>query len=355
MERGFITNQRLHHQLLIQKGGKSPGDVVRKLVAVQGQDYLGALWGIGLRTTNGTESSVEKAITEKKIVRTWPMRGTLHFVTAEDVRWMLKLLTPRVIVRSALLYKQNELDNKVFLKSKKVLIKALQGGKILTRPEMYRFLEESRISTSEQRGLHILAHLAQDGLLCFGPRNGKQQTFTLLDEWLPTHRVLDHDQSLAELAERYFSGHGPATLQDYTWWSGLSPADSKKSLEMVQSKLNSENIDSKKYWMPQNFYPQKRSDGTFLLPAYDEYTVAYKDRTAFLDPGLAQKAGNGIFSPVLIEGGQITGTWKRVLKKDFIEVDITSFVSSGKAKGRRIKNALSQYSDFMEMPVKLLS
>lgn len=283
------------------------------------------------------------------------MRGTLHFVTAEDVRWMLKLLTPRVIARSALLYKQNELDNKVFNKSKKVLIKALQGGKILTRPEMYQVLEQSKISTKDQRGLHILAHLAQDGLLCFGPRNEKQQTFTLLDEWLPSQKVLDRNDSLAKLAERYFSSHGPATLQDYTWWSGLSPVDSKQSLEMVQSQFMSETIDAKKYWMPEKLNLQKPIDKTFLLPAYDEYTVAYKDRAAFLDSSLAQQTGNGIFSPVIVEGGQITGTWKRVVKKGFIEVEITSFGKGGKAKSRRIKNALNQYSDFMEIPVNLVS
>ncbi|MBA4056015.1 MAG: winged helix DNA-binding domain-containing protein [Marivirga sp.] len=301
-----------------------------------------------------TEISIEKAIIEKKIVRTWPMRGTLHFVTAEDVRWMLKLLTPRVIARCALLYKQSELDSKVFNKSKKALIKALQSGKILTRPEMYQILEQSRISTKEQRGLHILAYLAQEGLLCFGPRNGKQQTFTLLDEWLPAHKVLDRDESLAELAKRYFSSHGPATLQDYTWWSGLSPADAKKSLALVQSQFENETIDAKTYWLPKDFVFQKQSIDTFLLPAFDEYTVAYKDRAAFLDPDLAKQAKNGIFSPVLIQHGKIAGIWKRTLKKDSVEAEITCFGKNGRLKTNEIKKALIRYGEFLETPVKML-
>lgn len=327
---------------------------MRWLGAVQAQDYLGSLWAIGLRLTLSTEATLEKAIADRTILRTWPMRGTLHFVAADDARWMLKHLTPRVIARCATLYKQSELDSKIFIKSKKLFINALQGGKQLTRPEMYQVLERSKISTSGQRGLHILAHLAQEGLLCFGTRMGKQQSFRLLDEWVPQSKVLEREEALSELAKRYFISHGPATLQDYTWWSGLSPADARSSLDMVKPQLAHEVVDNKTYWMQQNFPIAKdHSSGMYLLPAYDEYTVAYKDRSAVLDPIHAQQAKNGIFNPVLVLNGQITGTWKRTIKKDEVIIDISPFRALGKSKAKIIKDVTDRYSRFMDMPVKL--
>lgn len=206
-----IPFQRLSNQYLAKNRFADPGDVVAWFGAVQAQDYLGSLWGIGLRTIDACEGAVEKAIANRKIVRTWPMRGTLHFVPAADVRWMLKLLTPRVIARSAGRYRQLELDKRTFANSKKVFVRALEGGKQLTRTEMYKALEAAKISVAGQRGIHILGHLAQEGLICFGNRRAKQQTFVLLDEWVPENQSLNREEALAKLARCYFRSHGPAT------------------------------------------------------------------------------------------------------------------------------------------------
>jgi len=299
---------------------------------------------------------VEKAIEARTIVRTWPMRGTLHFVASEDVRWMLKLLTPRIIARCATVYRQSELDGKTFMKSKKLFLEALKGGTLLTRTEMYQVLERAKISTAGQRGLHILGHLAQQGLLCFGTRIGKQQTFTLLDEWISPSKVLTREEALSELAIRYFSSHGPATLQDYTWWSGLSPTDARESLEIVKPQLAQELADGKTYWMYQSIQ-LNRPDSTsfYLLPAYDEYTVAYKDRAAILDPIYAGQARHGIFSPVLVVDGQVTGTWKRTIQKNEIIIEISPFRRVDKSNAGAIKAAAERYSHFMKMPVHLSS
>src|SRR5262249_26765744 len=184
MHANFI-HQRLHNQHLAGSSFSSPDEAVRWFGAVQAQDYPGSLWAIGMRVQNATESAVEQSIAERKIIRTWPMRSTLHFVPPEDVRWMLKLLTPRVIVRSQARYRQLELDDGVFTQCRKLFEKALQGGKQLSRDAMYKVLLAEGISTSESRGLHILGRLAQDGVICFGSRQGKQQTFVLLHEWVP--------------------------------------------------------------------------------------------------------------------------------------------------------------------------
>jgi hypothetical protein len=179
-----ILRHRLRCQRVISPRLELPADVVTSLCAVQAQDYAGSLWGIGQRTTRSTEVDVERAISERTIVRTWPMRGTLHFVASDDVRWMLRLLTPRIVARCAGRHRQLELDATTFAKSRSLLEKALAGGRAMTRPEIYQVLERARIATTAQRGIHILIQLAMQRVLCFGARRGRQQTFVLLDEWL---------------------------------------------------------------------------------------------------------------------------------------------------------------------------
>lgn len=184
---------------------------------------------------NAVEADIEQALADRTIIRTWPMRGTLHFVAATDVRWMLELLTPRIVANNAQrLLRQFGLDEAVFARSKDLFVRALQGGKRLARNAMYEVLEAGGVSTAGQRGLHILGRLAQAGVICFGAREGKQQTFALLDEWAPTARRMARDEALAEIARRYFTSHGPATLQDFAWWSGLTVANAQAALELAR-------------------------------------------------------------------------------------------------------------------------
>jgi hypothetical protein len=299
-----------------------------------------------------TEALIEQAIAARTIVRTWPMRGTLHFVTPQDIRWMSMVLTPRVIARSATIYKQAGLDKATFAKSRKLFIHALEGGRQLTRNEMYEVLEQGKILTTDQRGLHIIGHLAQEGLLCLGPRNGKQQTFVLLDEWIPSSRILARDEALGELAKRYFTSHGPATLNDYAWWSGLTVADAKDGLEIVKTQLDHEVVEDATYWMAQNRPVGPNSTTTYLLPAYDEYTVAYKDRSAVLNPVHAELARNGIFNPVMIADGNVVGTWKRTINKDNIVIEAKHF--DAPAPSKLYQRAVENYERFMGMPVELV-
>src|SRR5215207_8083432 len=235
-----IADRRLRNQRIAGVGFERPGDVVAWMGAVQAQDYLGALWALGLRMKTATEEAVEQAIAERAIVRTWPMRGTLHFVAPADVRWMLELLTPRVLAGRKARYRQLELDQKDFDRSRDLLVRALEGDRQLTRDALYEKMEAAGISTGGQRGIHILQRLALDGLLCFAAREGKQPAFALLEEWVPAARMLDRDEALAALAERYFTSRGPATLQDFTWWSGLTVADAKTAIELAGPRLQRE-------------------------------------------------------------------------------------------------------------------
>jgi hypothetical protein len=317
---------------------------------MQAQDYPGVKWSVGLRLPGATDSDIEQAIANKAIIRTWPMRGTLHFVAPEDARWLLKLLTPRVIAQTAGRYRQLELDDDIFARSQELFAQALQGGKQLTRAEMLQLLEAAGIATTGQRGYHLLARAAQDGLICFGPPSGKQQTFTLLEEWIPPAKSLERDEALAELARRYFTGHGPATVQDLAWWSGLTLTDARAGLEMVKSDLVQETIGGQTYWLSPDIPAPKDPPATFLLPGFDEYLLGYKDRSAALDPIHAQKivpGNNGIFNPTVVIDGKIVGTWKRAFKKEAVMMTVSPFNPLSQAQSRAINAAAKLYASFV--------
>jgi hypothetical protein len=346
-----ITRLRLHNQRIAGTAFETPGEVVAWLGAVQAQDYLGALWAVGLRMKIAVEANIEQALANRTIIRTWPMRGTLHFVAAADVRWMLELLTPRVVANNAQrLLRQFGLDEAAFSRGKDLVARALQGGKQLTRNATADVLEAGGVSTAGQRGLHILWRLAQDGVICLGSREGKQQTFALLDEWAPKAKRMGRDESLAELAKRYFTSHGPATLRDFTWWSGLTTADATAGLEMARRSLAQETINGQTYWLATSTPATKDSSPTaHLLPAYDEYTVAYKDRSAALNPKYSKlpNYGHGIFNPTIVVDGQVVGTWKRTLKKDTLVIAPSPFTKLKRAETHAIAEAAKRYGNFL--------
>ena len=354
MTESEIAYRRLHNQLITDPRFDKPGDVVRWLGAVQAQDYPAGLWAVGLRMRGATEADIEKAIADREIVRTWPMRGTLHFVAPEDARWMLKLLTPRIVVGLASRHRELGLDEATFERSKELFVMALEGGKQIRRPDMYKVLEAGGISGAGQRFPHILGLLAQQGILCFGPHEGKQPTFVLLDEWVPKSRELERDEALAELARRYFTSHGPATLQDFVWWSGLKVADARAGLEMAKSQLVEETVGEKTYWLASSApVPGGKSPDVRLLPVYDEYLVGYKERSAALDPAHDEATGHGIFSPIIVLDGRIVGTWGRTQKKDSVVITTQLFKKLSGAEKDALAEAADRYGRFRNMPVSL--
>jgi hypothetical protein len=356
-----IAHTRLYNQHLAGTRFEKPEEAVAWLGALQAQDYPGALWTIGLRMQNATAAAIERAIADKKIVRTWPMRGTLHFVAPADVRWMLKLLTPRVIANSARRYAQLALYDTIFASSQELFAKALhalRGDHQLTRPQMMSVLEQAGIATANQRGYHILGWLAQTGLICFGPMQGKQPTFVLLDEWVPAGKNFTRDESLAELTIRYFTGHGPATLQDFMWWSGLVASDARAGLAMVKAQLAHEEVAGQTYWMAQTMPTrQNQRPDTYLLPGFDEYLLGYTDRRAVLDPIYSQQiqpGKNGIFSPTVVIEGRVAGTWKRTVKKSGVTITATPFTAFSAAQKQAIAVAAERYGRFVGLAAAVI-
>lgn len=348
---------RLYNQQISHNPSKSPEEVVSWMGAIQAQDYAGAKWSLGLRLPNSREADIEEATARRAIVRTWPMRGTLHFVAADDVRWMLKLLTPRIIAGSAGRNRQLELDEKIFNKSRDLLIRAMEGGKQLMRSEVYTILENADITTAGQRGIHIINHLAQKQVLCHGVHNEKQPTYALLDEWIPASKNLEGKEALAELALRYFKSHGPATLNDFVWWSGLKISDAKEGLNAVLPRLERIEFDGKTYWC-EALHPEINAiQSIFLLPGFDEYMLGYTDRTLILE---AQHAGkivpgnNGMFMPTIVVDGKVKGLWKRVPKKEKISIEILPFEKFIKAKIKLITTEAKKYGKYLGKSISLI-
>ena len=350
-----IGSVRLASQHIARPSAESPAHVVRWLGAVQAQDFLGALWAIGLRTKGATEASVEAAIERREIVRTWPMRGTLHFVAAEDVRWVLALLAPRTIAGAGLRHRQLEMDDDVIGRARAVVAKALAGGRALTRDALYRKLDAAGISTASygvigRRGFHILWRLAHDGLICFGGREGRQQTFVLLDEWLPASASpLPRDEALAKLALRYFTGHGPATVQDFAWWAGLSAPDARAALAMLDSQLAQEDVAGATYWYRDADVPRRLPAAAYLLPPFDEYLVGYRDRTAAVDPARFA-AMPTLLSPTIVIGGRVVGTWGRRFERGGVRVTCEPARELTAPEQRAVDAAVRRYKAFLGMP-----
>jgi hypothetical protein len=346
-----ISRLRLASQQISVQMARTPADVVASFGAMQAQDYASALWAIGLRLSSASEAEIEQAVAGREIVRSWPMRGTLHFVAADDLRWMLALMTPRVIAASRRRWEELELSDAIFVKSRKVVEKLLGGGKILAREDLLAGLEGRGISTAGGRAYHILWRLAQERVLCFGPRDGKQKTFVLLDEWIPRSRELSGEAALAELALRYFTSHGPATQADFVWWSGLKVSDAKAGLAEAGTRLANETVDGKVYWMARDLAPVGVSGG-FLLPAFDEYLLGYADRGAVLEAKHSPKVvpgSNGVFLPMLVRDGLVVGTWKRSSGRKEVTIQAIPFARLAMAP---FAKATKRYGSFLGLAAK---
>ncbi len=353
-----LAQRRLHTQRIAGTPFAQAADVVRWLGAVQSQDFPAAKWALGQRTAGSTDADIQQAMDEGKILRTHVLRPTWHFVAPEDIRWMLELTAPRVKSLMSYAFRQLELDEAVFARSRAVLTKALTGGSQLTRKELAPILAEAGIATADLlRFGHILGIAELDGLVCNGAWRGKQPTYALLDEWVPPARSLERDEALAELALRYFTSHGPATLKDYVWWSGLTTADTRAGLEMVKGHLVRETVDGTDYWFAPSEPPvSEAAPSVYLLPNFDEYIVAYTDRSAIYDAAHnanLDARGNFLFSHTIVIDGVVAGIWKRTVKKNAVVIEPTLFRSLTDAEQKAFEAAMCRYGAFVGLPVTL--
>jgi len=351
-----ITARRLVTQQIARPAFAAPRDLVAWLGAVQAQDYAAAKWAVGLRLAgDATDAEIERAIDDGAVLRTHALRGTWQLVVPADVRWMLDLVAPRLLASYATRYRQLGLDAATFDGNRSVLALALRGGAQLTRAELGSALEAAGISTAGQRLAHLLQRAELEGLICGGARRGKQFTYTLLEDRAPSrHRRLERDEALAELARRYFRSRGPATLADFQWWSGLSPADARAGLAAVQSTLASTVIDGRAYWHGEDVVAKPRSSA-FLLPAFDEYLIAYRHRAAVLGPKCVKRlnAGGGMLSPCVVLGGRVVGTWRRSLARAAVAIELDLFEEPTRREHQAIAAAAQHYGAFLRIEARV--
>ncbi len=354
-----LLARRLASQLLAAPRSADPTEVTRWLGAVQSQEYAQSLWALGLRTQAATAASIEAAIDRGAILRTWPMRGTIHLVPAEDARWMVHLLAGRPVRLVRNTYRKIGLTDDVLARAADVVTGALRGGRQLPRKDLYALLTSAGIDCSASpnggRGNHILGYLSHTGLLCIGPVRRGQPVFVLLDEWAPAPR--QPAEPLAELATRYFTSHGPATGRDFSWWAGLTQADAKRAIELAGPALAAGEYDGERYWdaagRPSQAAPP---DGAYLLPAFDEYTVAYKDRSLLANGGPQAKSDNlnsDLLNPVMLLDGRAAGLWKRVVGGKSVQISLAPYGRLGRPDRSRLTAAAERYAAFLGLAAEV--
>ena len=352
-----LISARLRNQHLTRPGQRDPAQVVAWLGAMQAQDFPAAKWAIGLRAPGCDSASVEDAFNAGTILRTHVLRPTWHFVAADDIKWMVELSAPRVHAANAYYYRQSGLDAKVFAKSCAMISRVLEGGQYQTRAELAVALKKAKVPAEGLKLASIMMHAELDGVICSGPRRGKQFTYALLSERAPRARSLDRADAIAELTKRYFTSHGPATVRDFVWWSGLTVKDAQLGIEAVGPKLYRDSIDGREYWSaaPRSV-AATRGCTALLLPNYDEYLIAYKDRGGVVDSERAANIvarSNGAFPHHLIIDGRLAGSWARTLKGNSVVIEVAPYNMLTPAQSRAVMSAADCYGEFLGLPASL--
>ena len=309
-------------------------DVIRHLGAVQAQDYGGAKWAVAQRAVTVTDAELDRLFAEGTLLRTHVMRPTWHFVLPEDIRWLLALTAPRVHAASAFAYRREGLDEAVFARCHRVLEKALRDHAYKTRTELGQALAAAGIPAGRFRLTYLMMQAELAGLICSGPRRGKQFTYALLAERAPGGRLLERDEALLELATRYFHSHGPALLTDFTWWSGLTMADAKRALGLAGSAL----VREGDLWSAPGGDLAPAAPSARLLPNFDEFMVAYRGQT--LPLGLGH---------ILVVDGQVAGGWRRTMTRGDVRVDVQPISPLPARAGKLVAAEIERYRRFMGM------
>lgn len=374
----------------------SVAGLVSWMGAMQAQDLNSVKWAIGVRLPGSAEDMVDDAINKGEIVRTHLMRPTWHFVSANDYPVILELTASNVKATLKSRRKQLELDEEYFKKSNPAIQRVLANQNHLTREELMSELSITLPQLDGSRMNHVLLEAELDGLICSGVVKKKQHSFALRSERFNDDgnsnktSTLSRDEALYMLALKYFSSHGPATISDFNWWSGLSMTHCRKALEMVKGKLLSDNEGTQEYWFaevsiagidnvstladimpgaPSGLHHENMnknatntsitgsSNSVQLLPAFDEFIISYKDRSAVLkyEDHSRTVSDNGIFRPVIVLDGQVIGLWNKIIKKDKLSLNTTWFITPDKTIKHQVQIAAVAYARFLGLSIDLKS
>jgi hypothetical protein len=350
-----LLAQRLRNQHISGAKLARPEDVVGALCAVQSQDHLGAKWSVGQRVSGATDASVESAFAEGRFLRTHVLRPTWHYVLPADIRWLLALTAPHVLALSAYMHRREELDDRVFARAHKIFRRVLRDGNHLTRAELARALEEGGIVAAKERLAYIMMHAELSAVVCSGAMQGKQHTYALLDERAPAAPPMSRDEALAELARRFFTGHAPATLKHFAWWSGLSVADAKRGLAGARADLPDAVMHEGVEWFGlETRAPRKGALAAYLVPEYDEALTGSSDfGPVDLPPAKGKARWTDTFIRLVLVGSKRAGTWRRTFTSAGALVEVNLFASLAPEQQRALRKAVERYGRYLEMPIEL--
>lgn len=313
---GVVENSvgllRLAALRLVGERCATPAAAAAWLGCAQGQDLPGVLGSIALRTTAGDVDAVRRAFDDGSLVRSWPMRRTLHVTAAADLAWMLPLGTPRPLAEAAARRGQLGLADATVARAGDVAVAALRGGGRLTRGELAARWTDAGLAMPSTHVSHTISCLAMQGVLVFGPMaTAKEQAIVLLDEWVPAPTRLDREEALVEWARRFFRSHGPAHRKDFARWTGLPAADVTTAIEGARPDLVETGGLLHDPATPDRLAAADVPD-ELLLPGFDEFVLGYADRAHVLAPEHADAivpGGNGVFRPSVVRDGRVVGTW----------------------------------------------
>jgi Winged helix DNA-binding domain len=353
-----IARRRIRNSRLTGTGFTTPDEAVRWHLAMQAQEYGPAKWSIGQRSKGLTDQDLDEALAAGSIIRTHVLRPTWHFVARDDLRWLLALSGPRVQQGNAGRYRELGLDVRTLIRGEKVIVSALGGGDRLTRKEIAAVLDDSGIDRTGQRMPYILIHCELEAVIGSGGLAGKQQTYTLLDDRVPAGGRFDRDDALVELVRRYLTSHGPATVKDMSWWSGLTMADLRRALELLAEEVRSETVDGVALSsIASEDSPPPAARGAHLLQTYDELVVGYTESRFLGDPG-AEKAraawGDRTFpSGLLLLNGRIGGHWRRTIEGARVTIEVHLYEEPKRGEAKAVDKAAADLGRFLGLPANV--
>ena len=349
----------MRNSRLTGTGFTSPAEAVGWHLAMQAQDYGPAKWSVGQRTKGLTDRDLDEALMEGSIIRTHVLRPTWHFVARDDFRWLLTLSGPRVQRWNARRYRELGLDARTRARGEKVIVSALEGGNRLTRKEIATVLDDAGFDRSGQRLPYLLSHCELEAVIGSGGLTGKQHTYALIDGRVPAGGGrFDRDDAVVELVRRYLTSHGPASVKDMSWWSGLTMTDLRKGLELLGDEVRSETVDEILLWsIASNDSPPPLARGAHLLQTYDEIVVGYTESRFSGDPG-SEKAraawGDRTFpSGVLLLNGRIGGHWRRTIERTEVPIEVHLYQKPKPSETKSLETAASKLGRFLDLPVRL--
>jgi hypothetical protein len=353
-----ISRMRCKNQQVVGSRLSSAEEVSKWMVALQAQDYIMSKWAFGIRVPDSTEEMINNEIDAGRIIRTHVLRPTWHFISADDIYWLIAISHRHI--RNSMSYreKQLELSDDIFSVCNRILEKSLRDNNHKTREELISELLEEKIRVDENRASHIFMRAEIEGIICSGKQKKGKITYALISDRVPFKRSqLSHEEALKELGYRYFKSRGPATLKDFVWWSGLSAGESRLAIELNKHEFSSIESESQTYWFSDSEKKEHKTDQIFFLPSYDELLISYRDRNAVINDIDHKTAvsNNGIFYPSIMINGRIAGTWKRNIKGRTVFISTNLFENENTDLSGLFEKSLSAYSRFINKKVELIT